>query len=178
MVKYQFAADLAGRFVSEFGMEAYPHLETIRSVITNPKQQHPGSMVMDFHNKAIGHERRLMSYISENFRVKNDLASFIHLSQMVQAEAMAYSFRAWRREWGKVGERKCGGILVWQLNDCWPTMSWALVVSSIGVFSPCYRTPVPRMLTIPGLLLCQEARVLLGRKGSKTCGRVRGKNVS
>jgi beta-mannosidase len=135
MVKYQFAHNLVGRFISEFGMEAYPHLETVCSVITKPEQRYPGSMTMDFHNKAIGHERRLMSYISENFQVKYDLASFIHLSQMVQAEAMAYSFKAWRRKWGKVGGRECGGILVWQLNDCWPTMSWALVVSSIDFLS-------------------------------------------
>lgn len=84
---------------------------------------------MDFHNKAIGQERRLVSYVAENFGVKYDLASFTHLSQMVQAESMEYAYKTWRREWGRAGVRKCGGVLVWQLNDCWPTTSWAVVVS-------------------------------------------------
>jgi beta-mannosidase len=105
-------------------VEAYPHLETVRSMITVEKQRYPGSMMMDFRNKAIDHERRLATYVNENFTVKYDLASYTHLTQIVQAEAMHFAYRAWRREWG---QRKCGGVLVWQLNDCWPTMSWAVV---------------------------------------------------
>ncbi|KAI0019453.1 family 2 glycosyl hydrolase [Xylariomycetidae sp. FL0641] len=124
MNRYQEAYNLSGRFISEFGMEAYPHLETIRTVITNEKERRPGSMMMDFRNKAIDHERRMMSYVAENFQVKYDLASYTHLTQVVQAEAMSFAYKTWRREWSS---RKCGGVLVWQLNDCWPTMSWAVV---------------------------------------------------
>ncbi|KAI1878887.1 hypothetical protein JX265_003064 [Neoarthrinium moseri] len=144
MEKYQYADSLGGRFVSEFGMEAYPHLETILSAVTKPEQQYPGSMTMDFHNKAIGHERRLVSYVAENFQLKTDLPSFTHLTQMVQAEAMSYAYKHWRRAWGthtgtqgQPIERKCGGILVWQFNDCWPTMSWA-IVDYYGIRKPAY----------------------------------------
>jgi beta-mannosidase len=42
-------------------------------------------------------------------------------------DVMDTAYRFWRRDWGKPGSRKSGGVLVWQLNDCWPTMSWALV---------------------------------------------------
>ncbi|KAI0512873.1 family 2 glycosyl hydrolase [Xylaria bambusicola] len=124
MNRYQEVFRLSARFISEFGMEAYPHLETIRSMITVEQQRYPGSMMMDFRNKAIDHERRVAAYVNENFTVKYDLASYTHLTQVVQAEAMHFAYKAWRREWG---QRKCGGILVWQLNDCWPTMSWAVV---------------------------------------------------
>jgi beta-mannosidase len=117
---------MGSRFVSEFGMEAYPHLSTITSAITDPKQQYPGSMFMDYHNRAGDHERRLLTY-SENFRIKYDLPSFTHLTQMIQANAMDNAYHSWRRDWGKPGSRKTGGVLVWQLNDCWPTMSWAIV---------------------------------------------------
>ncbi|KAJ5420378.1 hypothetical protein N7465_002897 [Penicillium sp. CMV-2018d] len=127
MCRYQDSADLGGRFVSEFGMEAYPHLESLRRVITDPQQQHPGSMMMDFRNKAADHERRLMTYVAENFIVPSDLASFTHITQVLQAETMRYAYKAWRRNWGQPGARRCGGVLVWQLNDCWPTMSWAVV---------------------------------------------------
>ncbi|KAI0154412.1 glycoside hydrolase family 2 protein [Xylariaceae sp. FL1272] len=124
MNRYQEAFRLSARFISEFGMEAYPHLQTTHSMITVHSQRHPGSMMMDFRNKAIDHERRVASYVNENFLVKYDLESYTHLTQMVQAEAMHFAYKAWRREWRK---RKCGGVLVWQLNDCWPTMSWAVV---------------------------------------------------
>ncbi|KAI1269742.1 glycoside hydrolase family 2 protein [Xylariaceae sp. FL1019] len=124
MNRYQEAFRLSARFISEFGMEAYPHLQTTRNMITVDSQRHPGSMMMDFRNKAIDHERRVASYVNENFLVKYDLESYTHLTQMVQAEAMHFAYKAWRREWG---QRKCGGVLVWQLNDCWPTMSWAVV---------------------------------------------------
>lgn len=40
---------------------------------------------------------------------------------------MHYAYRSWRRQWGSAGDRRCGGALVWQLNDCWPTISWAVV---------------------------------------------------
>ncbi|KAK0389237.1 hypothetical protein NLU13_2812 [Sarocladium strictum] len=127
MNKYQEADQLGGRFVSEFGLVAYPHLETVSRMITDPAQRRPGSMAMDFHNKAIGHERRLITYIAENFQVKYDIGAYTHLSQMVQAECMRAAYKAWRRDWGKPGARGCGGVLVWQLNDCWPTISWAVV---------------------------------------------------
>lgn len=128
MRRYQEFPTMGGRFVSEFGMEAYPHLSTIKSAVTNPRDQRPGSMVMDYHNRANEHERRLLTYVAENFRIKYDLDSFTHLTQITQADAVMSAYRAWRRDWGQPGHsRKCGGVLVWQLNDCWPTMSWAVV---------------------------------------------------
>jgi beta-mannosidase len=36
-----------------------------------------------------------------------------------------FAYRGWRRQWGQ--KRRCGGALVWQLNDCWPVTSWAIV---------------------------------------------------
>lgn len=128
MNRYQDCDQLGGRFVSEFGMEAYPHLQTTRRMITDLNQQHPGSALMDFRNKAGDHERRLQTYLCENFRVKYDLPAFTHLTQVLQAETMRFAYKSWRRMWGKgAGSRRCGGVLVWQLNDCWPTMSWAVV---------------------------------------------------
>jgi beta-mannosidase len=119
---------MGGRFVSEFGMEAYPHVETLKACVSEPTQRYPGSMPMDFHNKAVGHERRLVSYVSENFRLREDLGDFAHLTQVLQADAMSWAYKSWRRDWGQqTPARKCGGVLVWQLNDCWPTISWSVV---------------------------------------------------
>jgi beta-mannosidase len=40
---------------------------------------------------------------------------------------MHYAYRSWRRQWGAPSARQCGGALGWQLNDCWPAISWAVV---------------------------------------------------
>ncbi len=122
--KYQIFDSLGGRFNSEFGMEAFPHLETIKSFVEDEKDLYPQSQVMDFHNKADGHERRIATYLVENVRTAVELEAYIHLTQLVQADALTYGYRGWRKQWGE--GRKCGGALVWQLNDCWPTISWSI----------------------------------------------------
>lgn len=71
--KYQIFDTLGGRFNSEFGMEAFPHLSTIRYFLENKADEYPQSHVIDFHNKADGHERRLATYLVENLRMANDL---------------------------------------------------------------------------------------------------------
>ncbi|KAF2665640.1 putative beta-mannosidase [Microthyrium microscopicum] len=123
--KYQIFDTLGGRFNSEFGMEAFPHIGTIKAYCTNPDELYPQSRTLDFHNKADRHERRIATYLVENFRNVPSLEGYIHLSQMVQAEALMFGYRGWRQQWGK--ERHCGGALVWQLNDCWPVTSWSIV---------------------------------------------------
>ncbi|KAJ5698069.1 Beta-mannosidase B [Penicillium macrosclerotiorum] len=123
--KYQIFDTLGGRFNSEFGMEAFPHVSTIEYFVEDPKDLFPQSHVIDFHNKADGHERRLATYLVENLRTATDLETYIYLTQVVQAETMMFGYRGWRKQWGD--ERHCGGALLWQLNDCWPTISWAIV---------------------------------------------------
>ncbi|KAM6536096.1 hypothetical protein FALCPG4_005616 [Fusarium falciforme] len=123
--KYQTFHNLGGRFNSEFGMEAFPVLSTIQHFITDTAEYFQQSQTMDFHNKADGHERRLATYLVENFRPREDLESYVYLTQLCQSEALTYAYRGWRRQWGD--DRRCGGVLVWQLNDCWPGISWAIV---------------------------------------------------
>ena len=124
--KYQIFDTLGGRFNSEFGMEAFPHIDTIKYYVTDPTQLYSQSHMIDFHNKADGHERRLATYLIENFRqTSTDLESYIHLTQLSQADCLMYGYRGWRKQWGQ--KRFCGGALVWQLNDCWPVTSWSII---------------------------------------------------
>ncbi|THY31173.1 putative beta-mannosidase [Aureobasidium pullulans] len=124
--KYQEYAALGGRFNSEFGMEAFPHIDTIKYYVTDPAELYPQSHMIDFHNKADGHERRIATYLIENFRTTDpSLEAYIHLTQLSQSDAMMYGYRGWRQQWGQ--KRRCGGALVWQLNDCWPVTSWAII---------------------------------------------------
>lgn len=126
--KYQDWDKLVGRFVSEFGMLALPNIKTLKSCITDPAQLFPQLKVMDHHNKSNGFERRLALYVMENFKVTSmDLPDWIYITQLMQLDCLAYAYRLWKREWGSPGQRKCGGALVWQTNDCWPVTSWSII---------------------------------------------------
>ncbi|OLN85397.1 Beta-mannosidase B 2 [Colletotrichum chlorophyti] len=128
--KYQNFDKLVGRFVSEFGMEAFPSVKTIDAYLPKGKDdpdRYPQSSTVDFHNKADGHERRIALYLVENFRYAPDpLEHFVYCTQLMQAECLASAYRLWKRQWKGPGREYCGGALVWQINDCWPVTSWAI----------------------------------------------------
>lgn len=125
-VAYQDYGKLAGRFVSEFGMQAYPDLTTITS-FAEPGERYPQSRTLDHHNKATGGPGRLASYLVENVRIPEKLDDYVYATQFIQAEALTSALRSWRRRWQGAGRAYVAGALVWQLNDCWPVTSWALV---------------------------------------------------
>ena len=128
--KYQNFDKLVGRFVSEFGMEAFPSIKTIDAFLPKGKddpERYAQSSTVDFHNKAGGHERRIALYLVENMRYAPDpLEHFIYCTQLMQAECLASAYRLWKREWRGPGREYCAGALVWQINDCWPVTSWAI----------------------------------------------------
>ncbi|KAF3764256.1 family 2 glycoside hydrolase [Cryphonectria parasitica EP155] len=129
--KYQNFDKLVGRFVSEFGMEAFPHIKTIESYLPLGKDdpdRYPQSSTVDFHNKADGHERRIALYLVENFRYAPDpIEQFIYCTQLMQGECIASAYRLWKRQWQGPGKEYSAGALVWQINDCWPVTSWSIV---------------------------------------------------
>ncbi|KAJ3216359.1 hypothetical protein HDU67_009627 [Dinochytrium kinnereticum] len=136
---YQNYGKLAGRFVSEFGMQGYPIPETFHLFFPKGapiERMNPVAAVVDHHNKATGFARRIGMYLFENLRYQggDDTDGFIsrnifdrYATQLVQSEALSTAYRVWRRQWRGRGQEFVGGALVWQINDCWPCVSWAIV---------------------------------------------------
>ncbi|KAJ1565702.1 hypothetical protein HK096_011578 [Nowakowskiella sp. JEL0078] len=127
---YQQYCDLGARFVSEFGMQGHPHLATVAKYFgsNSDDEKYPQSYTMDHHNKASGGDRRIGIYIVENIKTDLcDLTEFVYASQIMQAEALFWAVRDWRREWKGENREYCSGALIWQVNDCWPVTSWAMV---------------------------------------------------
>ena len=115
LLPYQRYPDIAGRFVSEFGMLSCPALETVKpTFFGNSKDLHPQSEEFEFHCKASSYEKRMFTCMGENFRMSFSLPTYVYLTQLVQSEAMGYAFRGWRRQFE---QRKCGGALVWQVRE-------------------------------------------------------------
>ena len=113
------------RFVTEFGFQAPAHYETFVPV-TTPADRHPQSKVMEHHNKQVEGTERLMRFQAAHFRLGGSLERFIYQGQLVQAEALKCAVEHWRRR-----KFNTAGALFWQLNDCWPVSSWAVVDSAL-----------------------------------------------
>ena len=129
--KYQDADRLSGRFVSEFGMQAFPAMKTASQFFlandTDP-DMYAASSTVSFHNKAAGHDRRLAIYLSENIRFRFEpFEYYIYCTQLMQSECVGTAYRLWKRQWQGPGKQYCAGALVWQTNDCWPCTSWSVI---------------------------------------------------
>jgi beta-mannosidase len=56
----------------------------------------------------------------DTFRMPKDFPSLVYLSMILQAEGMRIGVEHWRRNRARVS-----GTIIWQLNDCWPSISWS-----------------------------------------------------
>lgn len=123
---YQGYERLIGRFVSEFAMKSFPSIHTFNQLISDPQKRHPQSRTLDAWHIAPEDQRTVALYLVDNFRHGNDLYSYVYTTQVLQAEAMNFALRAFRRPWRGPGKEECAGSLTWQLNDCFPAASWSL----------------------------------------------------
>ncbi|KAG5653170.1 hypothetical protein H0H81_002012 [Sphagnurus paluster] len=125
---YQEFDKLGGRFVSEFGIPAMPDMRTITYWMdgADKAEWYAQSKLMAQHTKAGSFERRFAILMNENFRLTADLETHVFNTQLMQAEALGYAYQVWRRAWGGKCKEYTSGVLVWQLNDCWPVVSWAI----------------------------------------------------
>ncbi|MFO8009147.1 MAG: glycoside hydrolase family 2 protein [Candidatus Brocadiia bacterium] len=111
--------DYSGRFISEYGLQAPPSLETVRRYIPS-SGHHVQSRVMEHHNRAGQGTERLYRHLSAMFRVPAEFEDTVYLMQLTQGEAVKLGAEHWRSR-----KFRTAGALVWQLSDCWPAVSWA-----------------------------------------------------
>ncbi len=109
------------RFCSEYGFEAFPHRKTVES-FTREDERNPFCRIMESHQKCWGGNGKILMYLSQTYLYPKTTENLIYASQLLQGEAIRYGVEHWRRNRGR-----CMGSLYWQLNDCWPTSSWASI---------------------------------------------------
>ncbi len=115
------------RFVSEYGFQSYPELASIEK-FTVPADRDLNSAVMLSHQRCMADERKdkqfgnrlIKSYMDRYYKEPKDFASYLHISQVLQALGMQTAIEAHRRNMPY-----CMGSLYWQINDCWPVASWS-----------------------------------------------------
>jgi beta-mannosidase len=119
-VSFLHYAEDRGRFISEFGMHASPVYETLRRTIP-ADQLYYHSPSMDHHNKDNPKNKgdNLMVTVTG---LPNNLEEYIDDSMITQAEGLKFGIEHYRRR-----KPHCSGTLIWQLNDCWPGLSWSIL---------------------------------------------------
>jgi beta-mannosidase len=111
--------DHDARFVSEFGFQSLPCLDTVRTY-ADEEDWNMTSYIMEHHQRNEAGNGKIINYMTDHFRMPRDFPSLVYLSQVLQAECVRTGVEYWRRN------RRCtSGALYWQLNDCWPVASWA-----------------------------------------------------
>ena len=116
---YQKMRTMRCRFISEMGFQSYPSMKTIMS-FTEKEDRRPYTPVMYSHQKCANGNEAIELYMERDYGIPEIFEDYVYLSQLQAAEIMRYSVEHFRRD-----NEYCRGIILWQLNDCWPVVSWS-----------------------------------------------------
>jgi len=107
-------------FASEFGLQAMPNRVTLEQFIPGEELWPPGPS-WGYHGAEL---EKLLRYARPFLQAgEPDLDALIEASQRAQASALQVAVEHYRRAKARGG----GGVLIWQLNEPWPAISWSLV---------------------------------------------------
>ncbi len=115
----RYANDM-GRFISEFGMHAAPVLETLRRNVPADGLAYNSEQML--HRNKDNPKNKGDNLMLSCTGLPKDLDEYIDFSMIAQAEGLKFGVEHFRRR-----KPHCSGALIWQLNDCWPGLSWSLV---------------------------------------------------
>lgn len=113
-----YAEDMT-TFASEFGIHASPVLSTVRKSCGHE------AGLRDFAFRYFNRDQdpdRMWYYLQTHAGEPRNLEEYIDLSMLVQAESLSFACDHYRRRFPR-----CGGALIWQLNDCCGAHSWSLI---------------------------------------------------
>ena len=78
--------------------------------------------VMLAHQKNNEGNSIIHDYLLKDYSEPKDFASFLYVSQVLQAEGIKIGAEHFRRS-----RPETMGSIFWQLNDCWPVASWSSI---------------------------------------------------
>lgn len=135
------------RFCAEFGWQAPPTWATLTEAL-DAADLAKDSAAFELHQKAQDGTAKLDRGLAHHMAVPDDFAAWHWATQLNQARATAYAIGHLRSHMPHTM-----GSVLWQLNDCWPVTSWA-VVDGAGRRKPAWyalrRAYAPRLLTFRG----------------------------
>ncbi|WP_241738279.1 beta-mannosidase [Psychroserpens luteus] len=109
------------RFMSEFGFQSFPSYETIRYINQSDSIDISSEGFKNHQKHSRGFEL-IDEYMKRDFPVPDNAEDYMYVSQLLQAYGITKGIEAHRR-----AKPRNMGTLYWQLNDCWPAVSWSSI---------------------------------------------------
>jgi beta-mannosidase len=110
------------RFVTEYGFQSFPEMKTIEAFTVPEDRTGIFTPVMLEHQKNNEGNSIIHDYLLKDYSEPKDFASFLYVSQVLQAEGIKIGAEHFRRS-----RPETMGSIFWQLNDCWPVASWSSI---------------------------------------------------
>jgi beta-mannosidase len=110
------------RFVTEYGFQSFPEMRTIEAFTEPEDRTNIFTPVMLAHQKNNEGNSIIHDYLLRDYPEPKDFASFLYVSQVLQAEGIKIGAEHFRRS-----RPDTMGSIFWQLNDCWPVASWSSI---------------------------------------------------
>lgn len=110
------------RFASEYGFQGMPSLETVKSMFSGHPDLSLEDPIIKAHEKNARGFEIIQKYMERDYVIPKDFVKYNYVSQLLQARGMQIAIEAHRR-----AKPYNMGTLYWQLNDCWPVISWSSI---------------------------------------------------
>ena len=110
------------RFVTEYGFQSFPEMRTVEAFTEPADRANIFTPVMLAHQKNEEGNSIIHDYLLRDYAEPKDFASFLYVSQVLQAEGIKMGAEHFRRS-----RPETMGSIFWQLNDCWPVASWSSI---------------------------------------------------
>lgn len=118
---FEHFEDFVPRFMSEFGFQSFPSMDAMK-FINHSKEIQIDTDGMKSHQKHHRGYELIDLYMERDYKVPENDEDYVYVSQLVQARGMRMGIEAHRR-----AKPYNMGTLYWQLNDCWPGISWSSI---------------------------------------------------
>jgi beta-mannosidase len=117
---FEAYAQKVGRFMSEYGFQGLPSAHCIKTFY--PYSTKPTPAFLNSRQKHPKGQETIDTYLKRDFIEPRNYEDLTYVSQLVQARGLEIAIQAHRRN-----KPYCMGSLYWQLNDCWPGITWSSI---------------------------------------------------
>jgi len=124
--RHEVFDECRGRFVSEWGFPAPPHMDSMREYLS-PEELRPGTWAWTFHtNQMVGNKLDAAIKLHYADPEKLSLAEYVMYGQMCQAYLHGPAVESMRfRKHDPTDD--CAGAIIWSYSEPWGEIGWSLL---------------------------------------------------